>query len=64
MAVWNALSSEERKVFKYLCLETDGAGKAQCLAKVGYANPTAEERPEKGRQIFPICYLLMEAENS
>ena len=64
LAVWNALSPEERKVSKYLRLETDGAERAQRLAQVEYANYAAEERPEKGWQIFPIWYLLMKAEES
>ena len=43
MAVWNALSPEERKVYKCLRLETDGAERAQRLAKAGYADYTGED---------------------
>ena len=42
-AVWESLSPEERKNIKCLRLETDGAEKAQRLAKLAYAQYTGEE---------------------
>ena len=50
-AVWSGLSPEDRKDIKCLRLETDGAEKAQRLAKIGYAAYTgtdgeADKMPE------------------
>lgn len=42
-AVWSGLSPEDRKNIKCLRLETDGAEKAQRLAKIGYAAYTGAE---------------------
>lgn len=42
-AVWAGLSPEERKQYKCLRLETNGADKAQRLSKVGYAAYTDKD---------------------
>ena len=42
-AVWDGLSPEERKKYKCLRLETNGAERAARLAKVNYAHYTGEE---------------------
>ena len=45
-AVWKGLTPAERKTYKCLRLETNGAEKAQRLAQVGYAAYTGEEGEE------------------
>ena len=42
-AIWQGLSPDKKKMIKCLRLETEGAEKAQRLAKVAYANYTGED---------------------
>ena len=59
-AVWVGLSKEERKTIKCLRLETDGAERANRLAKRGYADYTGEEGEEDR---LPEYYETKEAQD-
>lgn len=60
-AVWKGLTPAERKTYKCLRLETNGAEKAQRLAQVGYAAYTGEEG---GEDKMPEYRAAAEAEDN